>query len=97
MDVTTVFGIIVGVGGILFGNAIEGGHIGSLIQGAAFLIILLGTMGAVLVSSGARDIGLAFRLLKKAFQNESEAESEKLLKDILEYSRFVKRESLLAL
>lgn len=97
MDITTVLGIIVGVGGILFGNAIEGGHIGSLIQGAAFLIILLGTMGAVLVSSGARDIGLAFRLLKKAFQNESEAESEKLLKDILEYARFVKRESLLAL
>lgn len=97
MDPTTVIGIIVGIGGILFGNAVEGGQVGSLIQGASFIIILLGTLGAVLVSSGMRDLGLAGRLLKKAFQSESEKESERLLKDILEYARFVKRESLLAL
>ncbi len=97
LDPTTVIGIIVGIGGILFGNAIEGGQMSSLLQGASFLIILLGTLGAVLVSSGARDINLALRLVKKAFESESEKEAERLLKDILEYSRFVKRESLLAL
>ena len=35
MDIPTIVGLIVGFGGILGGQALEGGHIGSIIQGAA--------------------------------------------------------------
>jgi chemotaxis protein MotA len=36
---STILGIIIGIGGILLGNMVEGGHVGSLLQGTAFLIV----------------------------------------------------------
>ena len=40
MDLTSVLGLIVGVAAILLGQALEGGHIGSLFQPTALLIVL---------------------------------------------------------
>lgn len=97
MDLTTVFGILIGVGGILFGNMIEGGHTSALIQGAAAIIVFLGTVGAVMVSSRQSDLKLAFTLVKKAFVEDSDRELERLMREILECARIVKKESLLAL
>ena len=31
MDATTLLGLIIGIGGILLGNIIEGGHVASLV------------------------------------------------------------------
>lgn len=97
MDFTTVLGLLIGIGGILLGNMIEGGHTSALIQGAAAIIVFLGTLGAVLVSSRATDLKLAMSLVRKAFVEDSERELERLLQQILDCSRTVKRESLLAL
>lgn len=97
MDFTTVLGLIIGIGGILFGNMIEGGHMGALIQGAAAIIVFLGTVGAVLVSTRAHDLKLGLSLVRKAFVEDSDRELERLLQQILECSRIVKKESLLAL
>lgn len=97
MDLTTVFGILIGIGGILFGNMIEGGQVSALMQGAAGVIVFLGTMGAVMVSSRQSDLKLAFSLVKRAFVEDSDRELERLMREILECARIVKRESLLAL
>lgn len=97
MDLTTVFGILLGVGGIIFGNLIEGGHTSALIQGAAAVIVLLGTVGAVMVASRQSDLKLAVSLLRKAFREDSDRELERLMREILECARLVKKESVLAL
>ncbi|MEJ2387746.1 MAG: hypothetical protein P8Y27_10725 [Chromatiaceae bacterium] len=50
VDVATIVGLVAALGMILLGNALEGGHIGSILQPTAALIVFGGTIGAVLVS-----------------------------------------------
>ena len=45
MDVLSVTGLIVAFGAILFGQHLEGGHIQSLLNGPAILIVFGGTLG----------------------------------------------------
>ena len=67
MDIPTIVGLIVGFGGILGGQALEGGHIGSIIQGAAAVIVFGGTIGAGCVAFPANVIKKSLSLAKKAF------------------------------
>jgi chemotaxis protein MotA len=97
MDLTTVFGILIGIGGILLGNWIEDGHASALVQGASFVIVMAGTAGAVIVSSRRDDLKLGIRMLGKAFQEDSERESEQVLRSLMDCARLAKKESLLAL
>ena len=49
-DLSTPLGLLVALGFILVGNAIEGGHIGAVLQPTAAMIVFGGTIGAVLVT-----------------------------------------------
>lgn len=51
MDRASLAGIILVVVGLLAGQVIEGGHISSLMQPAAFVIVVVSTIGAVLIQS----------------------------------------------
>jgi chemotaxis protein MotA len=51
MDKISVLGLAAGIAAIAGGQALEGGHIASLIQPTALLIVLGGTMGAVMLQS----------------------------------------------
>ncbi len=50
MDIALVVGIVIAAVGILGGYMIEGGAIGGLINVPGFMIVLVGTMGAVFMS-----------------------------------------------
>jgi len=50
MDFGTIGGIVFAIGMILVGQAIEGGHVGSILQLTAAMIVFGGTIGAVAVS-----------------------------------------------
>src|ERR1017187_88236 len=50
MDFGTIGGIVFAIGMILVGQAIEGGHVGSIMQLTAAMIVFGGTIGAVAVS-----------------------------------------------
>jgi chemotaxis protein MotA len=54
MDWGSLSGIVIALAGILLGQAVEGGHISSLIQPAAFMIVIMGTFGAVLVQTNPK-------------------------------------------
>ena len=45
MDILSVLGIIISVAAIIGGQHLEGGHLSSIIQGTAFLIVMGGTLG----------------------------------------------------
>jgi chemotaxis protein MotA len=51
MDFLTIVGAVLAIGAILGGNMLEGGHIGSLLQLTAAVIVLGGTVGAVMVQT----------------------------------------------
>lgn len=96
MDRATIFGLIIGIGGILLGNFFEGGHIASLVQGTAFIIVVMGTAGAVLVSNKTKDLKIGFNLFRQSFK-EQNLDYDKPISEIIECAKLAKKESVLAL
>ena len=96
MDRATFFGLLIGLGGILLGNFIEGGHIASLMQGTAFLIVITGTIGAVLVSNKSKDLKVGFQLFRASFC-EQNLDYDKPISEIVDCARLAKKDSVLAL
>jgi chemotaxis protein MotA len=67
MDWSSLSGIAIAVIGILIGQAIEGGEIGSLVQPAAFVIVVFGTFGAVLLQTSSKSFIEGLSMLKLVF------------------------------
>ena len=74
MQITAILGLVIGLGGILVGNLIEGGSIGGLLQLTAFFIVFGGTLGATMLSSRFEDLKLALKYLKMAFGSDETRE-----------------------
>ena len=87
---------MVGFGGIVFGNLLDGGHLESLMQLTAFVVVMAGTIGAVMVSSNEADLKTGWQLGMTAFQAK-ENDLKSRINEIVDYSRLSKKESLLAL
>jgi len=51
LDIATILGIVLAIGSIIGGQTLEGGHLGSIIQLTAFIIVMGGTIGAVCVQN----------------------------------------------
>lgn len=67
MDWSSLAGVGIALLGILLGQAIEGGNVGSLLQPAAFLIVLCGTFGAVLLQTSATNFIAGIRMVRHVF------------------------------
>lgn len=67
LDTTTLVGIFLAFGAILGGQVLEGGHVGSLLQLTAFVIVIGGTLGAVLIQFNTPTFMLGMRLTKWVF------------------------------
>ena len=51
IDFLTILGLMIGISAILVGQQLEGGEISTLINGPAALIVIGGTLGAVMLQS----------------------------------------------
>jgi len=92
-------GIILGVGGVLVGQVMEGGSINALhalIQPTAALIVFGGTLGATLLSSTLNEFSEALRSLPKIFFGQAHNYAE-LVKEIVSLASVARREGILAL
>jgi chemotaxis protein MotA len=96
MEITTIVGLLLALIGIVGGNLVEGGHIGSLIGGPAFMIVVLGSLGAVLVATPKDDVVRALRALRQLFIVPKH-DLQALVDKILELANLARREGLLAL
>lgn len=67
MDKGSFAGIFLAVGGILAGLLIEGGNIGQILQPTAAMIVLGGTLGAVLLQFPMKTVFAAFKRTLHAF------------------------------
>jgi chemotaxis protein MotA len=50
MDKASLIGILLGLGAVIGGMVLEGGHLGSIMQVTAAIIVMGGTFGAVFLS-----------------------------------------------
>ncbi|KRB93347.1 flagellar motor protein [Noviherbaspirillum sp. Root189] len=96
MDWASLAGILLALAGIVFGQVIEGGHIDSLLQPAAFTIVAIGTMGAVLLQSGTSSFVRGVRMLRWVFSPPPDRSST-ISQDLMTWSSTARREGLLSL
>ncbi|AOU98451.1 flagellar motor protein [Acidihalobacter yilgarnensis] len=96
MDILSLLGILIALGAVIGGNYIEGGHIGSLLQLTAFIIVMGGTLGAVLLQSPLPVFWRAVRMGLWVFKPPS-IEPERQIESIVEWCQIARREGLLGL
>ncbi|MFT3708910.1 MAG: flagellar motor protein [Archangium sp.] len=96
MDKTTIPGIAFGIGMILLGQKLEGGHAGSLLQLTAFMIVVGGTIGAVLVSYPLSEVIAGFKGFGVALK-EKPNDIVPLMAQIVELATVARRDGVLAL
>ncbi len=96
MDIISILGIVIGLSAILLGQFLEGGQIASLLQLTAFLIVVGGTLGAVMLQSSLRVFLDGLSLLKWVFRPPPILPHD-TLRTLLEWSQQARRGGLLAL
>ena len=96
MDILTLIGVALAFIAILGGNALEGGHLDSLMQGTAFLIVMGGTLGAVLVQTPLNVFVHSLKIVKWIFITPK-IDPTTTIDKILEWSQIARREGLLSL
>ncbi len=92
MDILSIIGLLVGFGAILGGQFWEGGHIGSLVNGPASLIVLGGTIGAVMLQSPLRVFMMSLKMTLWIFF-PPKLHSEEAIEKIMEWSNIARKET----
>ncbi len=96
MDLLTIGGILLAIGAILGGQAIEGGHASSLMQLTAGIIVLGGTFGATMVAFPKGDFIRGLKMAKSVF-TEKPPPLGALMTQIVEMASIARRDGVLAL
>lgn len=96
MDLSTIIGIIVGFAMLIAGFLLEGGHFTSLLEPTAAMIVLGGTLGAVMVSFSMEDIKQVPKLIKIA-STEKKHHVNELIITLCGFAEKARREGLLCL
>jgi len=96
MDVTTVLGLLLGVGAVLVSFMMEGGHLSALLQGPAMLLVILGTFGAATVTTSFSQL-VNLPKLFKIIIFEKKLDSQQLIELIYGLSQKSRKNGLLSL
>lgn len=96
MDKISLIGLLIGIGAILGGQVLEGGHLASLLQPTALMIVLGGTLGAVMLQSPFATFKRGLRMATWVFVPPV-IEHKKMIDQISQWSHLSRREGLLAL
>ena len=96
MDRASVAGIFLALAGLLVGQALEGGKLSSLVQPAAFAIVVIGTVGAVLLQCDAPTFMRGVRMLRWVF-SPPPSQRAALAREIAVWGLHARRDGLLSL
>jgi chemotaxis protein MotA len=96
LDKSTLGGITLALAGIGVGLVLDGGRLAQVFQPTAALIVIGGTIGAVMVQFPMRIVLQALAQLRHVFLN-SEPESDSLVQNLLRYAFKARKEGILSL
>lgn len=97
MDITSVVGIVLGIVAILVGMVMKGVSVTALVNPAAILIIIVGTVAAVVTAFPLSELKRLPKILKILFLEQKLAKPEELIKTFSEWAVIARKEGLLAL
>ena len=96
MDLATILGIVIALGGILLGQAIEGGSVFQILQPTAAMIVFGGTLGATM-------IGFPLSVVKQAaadfmrFFMEEKSSPNTVIDQVIKFTNKARREGIISL
>jgi chemotaxis protein MotA len=96
MDILSLIGLIFGVGALLFGQHLEGGQVASLLNGPAAVIVLGGSMGAIMLQAPVPVFIRALSMLRWIILPPVLAGDEAIEK-LVSWSNIARKEGLLGL
>ncbi|MBW8366096.1 MAG: flagellar motor protein [Rhizobium sp.] len=96
MDRGSLIGLGLAAAAVLGGQAMEGGHIGLFVQPAAFLIVVGGTLAAVLLHYPLPVFMQGMRMARWVFR-PPEPEAVTLIRRVVQWSHTARQDGLLAL
>ena len=96
MDLLSIIGVVLAFLSVTVTMMLDGGSMLSLVHFPAFLIVVGGTVGAILLQTPPRTFFRAFRMLPWVFFPPSN-DAAKLVEWILDWAQIARREGVLAL
>lgn len=96
MDITSLLGPVMAIGFIVGGLIMEGGHLSSIIQFTAAMIVFGGALGSLFVAYPLADVIFSFKEIGTWIKNP-EANNSEILADIVDLADTARKESILAL
>lgn len=96
MDRGSLIGLALAIVAILGGQALEGGQLAMFLQPAALVIVLVGTLAAVLLHYPLPVFVQGVRMAKWAFR-PPESEANMLIRRVVQWSHTARQEGVLAL
>jgi chemotaxis protein MotA len=96
MDRLSIFGLLVAFGGIIGGSMLEGGSVALLLQGASLLIVLGGTLGAVMVQNPYKIFAMGLAMGKWVFVSPRTSH-QKMVYQLTAWCNVARRDGVLKL
>ena len=96
MDSISLIGITLALAAILVGQVLEWGHVGSLVQPTAFLIVIGGTLGAVMLQSSLQVFRTGMQMVRWVFVPPM-LDHAALIAQVVSWSVVARKEGLLSL
>jgi len=97
MDLSSIIGLVMGVGAVVVGMALKGADPHALINPAAFLIIIAGTIAALFNAFPMNDIKKFFSLLKIIITGKKFTKKQDILEIFVNASTAAKKEGVMAI
>jgi len=96
VDKSTVGGILLAMGGIIAGLLLEGGNLGQILQPTAAMIVLGGTLGAVLIQFPLSVVILSAKDLSKVFF-EKNNDAKDLIEQLIGFANKARKNGIVSL
>jgi chemotaxis protein MotA len=96
MDLTTIFGLLLGLGAVLISFLMEGGHISALFQAPAMILVIFGTLGAATITTSYTHLVNIPKLIKVIFF-EKKLNPQELIDVIFDLAQKSRKNGLLSL
>ncbi|WP_210364116.1 flagellar motor stator protein MotA [Bacillus sp. REN3] len=97
MDKTSIIGVILGIIAVGVGMVLKGVEVQALLNPAAFLIIILGTVAAVTIAFPSNELKKVPKLFGIIFKERELVDPSTLIRLFSEWAQLARKEGLLAL
>lgn len=96
LDLATIGGLVLAVGGIITGMTLEGGSIREILQPTAALIVFGGTIGAVMITTPLGVLVRALRAVVSVFLEKQQA-PDAVIEEIIGYATKARKNGIVSL